>query len=407
MVDDKGRIVANLANAMVALRRAPEFSGLLRYDQMLAAPLLCGPTPVYGRASNHPLGAREEAWRERPVTDTDVSAIQEWLQLSSLSRIGKDTAHQAVDLAAQEKSFHPVRDYLNSLIWDRRDRLSIWLSYYLGVDASPYTKAIGQMFIISTVARIFRPGCKADYMMILEGVQGDGKSTACEILAGNWFSDNLPDASSGKDVYQHLAGKWLIEIGEMSAMSKADSTALKAFITRSVERYRPSYGRKEVIQPRQCIFIGTTNKAVYLRDETGGRRFWPVKVTSIDLDALRQDRDQIFAQAVYAYRNGAAWWPDGDFEREHIAPEQEERFDADAWEQTVRTHLETVSKTTIGDIAREGLHIETPKIGRAEQNRIAAILERLGWHRLPKDWKGNRFWAPASATQPSSNEPRF
>jgi predicted P-loop ATPase len=160
-----------------------------------------------------------------------------------------------------------------------------------------------------------------------------------------------------------------------------------------------------VIQPRQCIFIGTTNQAAYLRDETGGRRFWPVKVSSIDSDALAEDRDQIFAQAVHAYRSGAAWWPDGDFERAYIVPEQEARFEADAWEQIIREHLETVPKTTIGDIAREGLHIETPRIGTADQRRIGAVLERLGWHRLPKDWKGNRYWAPRTAPLFGSTEP--
>jgi hypothetical protein len=392
MVDDKGRVLSNIASAMTAFRNAPELSGLLRYDEMLAASILCKPAPVYGKSPNQALEGPEDPWRERPVTDTDVSAMQEWLQLSGLTRIGKDTTHQAVDLVAHENAFHPVRDYLNNLLWDGEDRLSDWLSSYLGADSSPYTKAIGQMFVISMVARILDAGCKADYMVILESPQGWGKSAACEILGSKWFSDNLPDVSSGKDVDQHLAGKWLIEIREMSAMSKADTTLLKAFITRRVERYRPSYGRKEVIQPRQCVFIGTTNQKVYLRDETGGRRFWPVKISSIDLHALAEDRDQLFAQAVHAYRNGVRWWPDGDFEREHIAPEQEARFEADAWEQIVRTHLETVSKATIGDIARDGLHIETSRIGTADQRRIGAILERLEWHRLPKDSKGNRYW---------------
>jgi predicted P-loop ATPase len=250
------------------------------------------------------------------------------------------------------------------------------------------------MFLIAMVARIFEPGCKADYMMVLEGPQGAMKSTACRILGGEWFDDNLPDISAGKDVSQHLRGKWLIEVAELSSMGRAEAAQLKAFITRAVERYRPPYGRREVIEPRQCSFVGTTNKVAYLRDETGGRRFWPVKVGKIDVAALAKDRDQLFAEAVHRYRAREQWWPDAGFELRYIAPQQAARYEADAWEEAIEKYVnQTKSKFTITEIAREALFLDTPKIGTAEQRRIAAILESLGLKRLPKDWQGKRQWS--------------
>src|SRR5262249_38902107 len=330
--------------------------------------------------------------RMRPVTDADVVELQEWLQRAGLRGVGKETVFSAVDLIARERTYHPVREYLEGLAWDGIARLNTWLSVYLGAERTPYIENIGKMFLISMVARIFRPGCKVDHMLIVEGPQGALKSTVCQTLGGKWFSDALPDISTGKDVSQHLRGKWLIEVSELHAMNRAEATLLKSFITRDTERYRPSYGRLEVIEPRQCVFIGATNREAYLRDETGGRRFWPVKAGVIDVNALKLERDQLLAEAVTLFHAGKPWWPDRTFERDHIAVEQAARYEGDAWEDTVRDYLEDKDKVTVGEVARDALSIETPRIGTADQRRIAAVLELIGWWRLPKDRKGIRWW---------------
>ena len=163
----------------------------------------------------------------------------------------------------------------------------------------------------------------------------------------------------------------------MHAMARAESSLLKAFITRKTERYRPSYGRKEVIEPRQCIFVGTTNKDTYLRDETGGRRFWPIKAGRIDIDALIRDRDQLFAEAVAAFHSGEAWWPDKDFEREHIMPEQEARYEARRLGREDQAIPRRMRRASPSDRSpSDALFMETAKIGTAEQRRIAAVLDQ-------------------------------
>jgi predicted P-loop ATPase len=389
MTNKAGAPVPNLANAMLALRRDPELIGLVAHDQMLCAPMLMAPVPWVpgGTKPAVPFGASP-----RPLTDNDVAAIQEYVQYTGLKSITARVMHEAVNLRAEELAYHPVRDYLDRLAWDGTSRVDQWLTTYLGAEPTPYAQGIGRMFLVAMVARIFEPGCKADYMLVLEGPQGALKSTACAILGGEWFSDGMPPVSIGKDAQLHLAGKWLIEVAEMSAIAKTEAAQLKAFVTRREERYRPPYGRKEVIQPRQCVFVGTTNKSAYLRDETGGRRFWPVKVGTIDLDALRRDRDQLLAEAVRLYRERAPWWPDAAFEAEHIKPEQDARYEADAWEQAIAEWLRGHDRTTVLQVAKGALGFSTDRIGTREQRRIADVLEHLGWQRS-RSGKA-RWWLP-------------
>jgi predicted P-loop ATPase len=384
--DGGGRPLPVLANIMVALRAAPQIEDAFNFDEMLRAPILMLALPMVRRLSVD-LGPYP-----RPVRDTDVSQLQDFLQREGLPKIGMNMTRQAVELRARDCSFHPVRIYLDDLLWDRKPRLDDWLSTYLGAAPSPYVKAIGRMFLIAMVARIFEPGCKADYMLVLEGEQGARKSAACSVLAGQWFSDQLPDihARNDKDTSQHLRGKWLIEVAELSATSRAETEHLKAFITRRVEHYRPSYGRLDVDEPRQCVFIGTTNKKTYLRDETGARRYWPVGVGKIDLDKLSKDRDQLFAEAVHRYHEGERWWPNEAFEREHIKPQQDDRFEGDPWDDLIADYVANLSRVRVTDIARQALFIESAKIGTSDQRRIASILTGLGFHPV-RDWQGRAY----------------
>jgi predicted P-loop ATPase len=402
-----------LANAALALREAPELAGLVSFDQMARLKLLRRAVPDSRTA---PVPA------PRLMTDADIDAVQEWLQRAELRRLGKEVTHQAVDLVAQENGFHPVRDYLGGLRWDGTPRADKWLSYYLGAEPTPYTAAIGRMVLVGMVARVMRPGCKADHMMVLEGPQGAGKSTACAILGGAWFSDGLPDLAGDQvRVSMYLRGKWLIEVSELSALGRAETAQLKAFLTRTEERYIPKHGRTEMVEPRQCLFIGTTNKEAYLRDETGGRRFWPVRVGAIDLEALAHDRDQLMAEAVAAWRAGERWWPEGEFERQHIAPEQEARYEADEWERLIGHWLcrrgegeerndshdndagapPDNHKTTLAQVARRALGLGKDRMTTAEQRRITAAMTRLGWV-AKRDMKG-RWWEATGAAHDSTS----
>jgi predicted P-loop ATPase len=391
VVDDRGRTLPVLRNVTLALRSAPEIAEAFAYDELDALVIVKRKLPLAEGAQG-----RTVAPPPRPLTDVDVSQVQEWLQYVGLPRIGAVIVHQAITLRAQERAFHPVRDYLKRLVWDGRPRLGTWLTRYLGAASRPYTDAIGTMFLTAAVARVFEPGCKVDYVLILEGQQGISKSSACGVLGGAWFTDSLPDVGRKTDAAQHLRRKWFVEISELSALSRAEVETLKAFLSRRVERYRPPYGRAEVVEPRSCVFMGTTNKETYLKDETGGRRFWPVRLGQIDLQALAADRDQLFAEAVIAYQRGEPWWPTANFERLHIRAEQDARREVDPWQEPIAAFLACRQSVTPGQVARQALRIDMPRVATSDMRRITAVLVALGWTRSErKDAAGNfPYFAP-------------
>ena len=249
-----------------------------------------------------------------------------------------------------------------------------------------YLSAVGQKFMISAVARALKPGCKVDTMLVLEGDQGTKKSSAVQILAGvAYFSDNLPTMGT-KDASDHIRGKWIIEVGELSAMQKSEIETTKAFISRQEEKFRPPYNRKEITYPRRCVFIGTTNEKTYLRDETGNRRFWPVPIGAIDLTALKRDRDLLWAEALYRYRKGEKWYLTED-EGKLAAAVQQDRVSEDIWQEQLSIALEGITEISVTEAAAK-LLLETAKVGRADQNRITASLKGLGFVREGKFTQG-------------------
>jgi predicted P-loop ATPase len=394
LLSDKRKPLSVFRNVMVALRNDPAFSDAIGYDDFYKRPVLWRPLGNGARLAD-PLA----------ITDKHIADIQEWMQQAGLRQIGHDNVKRAIDSYAREHVFHPVRDYLDPLIWDQQPRVEHWLSDVFGVERNPYHAAIGRLFLIAMVARIYDPGCKADYMLVIEGEQGKLKSMVCAKLAQPWFSDSLPELTAGgKDAFMHLRGKWLLEIPEMHAFNKAESNHLKSFLTRVAERYRPPYAEHEVDEPRQCLFIGTTNKEIYLKDETGGRRFWPFKAVHISVDRLEQTRDQLLAEAKTLWNDGAQHWPSAAFEAQYCAPQQAARYDGDAWIEPIASYLNGKIQTTLMEIAIYALGFAKDRLGTQEQNRIKRVLTDIQWQRSGRNNVGTTVFKPRYPTPPEPLE---
>lgn len=355
---------------------------------------------------------REEWVREPPaqagfptpqpgeVRDEHDTYVQHWFHGKRQMSVAAVTA--AVMSAARSNRFHPVRDYLTKLEWDGELRLTKLLPRYFGVADSHYSQEVGRRWLISAVARVMRPGCKVDTMLIIEGEQGKKKSSALAALVGaDWFADTKLDL--GKvDAYQALRGKWVIEMAELDAMKNQELTRIKAFLTSSKDSYRPSYGKRTLDYPRQTVFAGTTNEDKYLHDLTGNRRFWPVRAETILVDELARDRDQLWAEALQAFNcgtdKGGCWWLDTDELIAAAEGEQESRMvDEHPWTPIVRDWLRrcalpnSLSRpvgsedvdlqhgVTTTQVLLGALGARKDAIGKPDAMKIGAILKQLGF----------------------------
>ena len=389
---------ALIANAALALERAPGMEELLAFDEFSLDIALRRQPPWSSR----------EMQADEPWADHDSTGAAVWMQREHAVHASSAVAGEAAVWVARKRSFHPVRRWLRSLHWDGDPRLDTWLSKYLGAPAAGYTASIGRCFLIGAVARIMEPGCKVDNALILEGPQGILKSTAIRILAGGeqWYTDDIPPIGT-KDAQISLCGKWIFEISELDAMLRADPAAIKSFISRQVDRYRPPYARKPIKVPRQCVFIGTTNQTEWMRDETGNRRQWAVPCTKIDIDALIRDQPQLWAEAVALYENGTSVFPTDAKVIGEIRAEQHKRMESDVWEDKVLRWCESPERlpdahgrgapplsslpfdVTIADILTHCIERPIERQDQPAKNRIVRILKSAGWDMQPV-WDGSR-----------------
>lgn len=320
-----------------------------------------------------------------------------------LLRISQETVSAGVRCRGYQIKRHEPRDWLASLKWDGKSRIDTFFAEYLGAKKSGYSSAVSRNFWIGMVARLYRPGCQLDNMVILEGRQGIYKSKALEAIGGKWYMEAAEEITS-KDFFVALAGKLIVEIADLDSFSRADTNRIKKVITCRTDRYRQPYGRATQDHPRQSIFVGTTNEQHYLRDSTGARRFWPITCGRIELDRIRADREQLFAEAVSRYLTNEDWYKVPHDETVH---EQDLRRDYDEWENLVQEYVVGKSEISLTDFTAS-IGMDKAKIDKTTQMRLGIILRRMGWERrtvrrgltTPKLW-----FAPSELPDGGSNLP--
>ena len=334
--EDKGW-QTTLANIVLILHHDPKLRGVAAINRLRGGPVMLRRAPWDSRTEEIPEGGAP--WR-----DSDNAGLR--LYMESAWRItGKDKIQDGLDLVREQNSFDPVQDYLNGLVWDGTDRLDTMLVRWMGAEDNKYVRAVTRKWMCAAVARAMHPGCKFDNMLILIGRQGIGKSNLARALSRGWFTDSLGRMDASKDAYERLSGVWIAEIAELAAAKKAEVEDIKNFISKQEDTFRRAYAREQGTYRRHCVFYGSTNDQEFLRDRTGGRRFWPVEVIGFDrgqLQGFEAEVDQLWAEAVVRWKQGEVLWLN-DAETYAMAEEMQDAHTAvDEWTDDIQTYLETL-----------------------------------------------------------------
>ncbi|CUJ83723.1 putative P-loop ATPase [Ruegeria denitrificans] len=382
-----GEILVRLQNFTLLLNNSEQTAGLVGRNLMDMRIYLLRPVP----GSKTP----KTTFTIRPIRDGDWVKLKMWFERQGVFRsVATEMVKDAITAVADENEFDPLADYLTNLPPPGYfgSVVSNWLVRYAGASTSPltgdpadqtvhnaYLQTVGACWLISAVARALQPGCQADHALIFEGPQGGGKSTLFRTLAGDeFFSDSLPDFHSEK-APQHIMGKWIIEMSELTSVLKSELEDMRRFMTRRVERFKMPYDKFEIDYPRRCVIGGSTNRNDYLRDSQGERRFWIVQTPNpIDLIGLARDRDLIWADAVAMYRQGMVWYLTDPAVKDYALRIQRSRVAADPWEGVLRPYLEQRTEVTITDcLTTVGKEPQRQTV--SDQNRVKAILELCGF----------------------------
>lgn len=377
---------AGLPNIYAILRNAPEWEGVVVYNDARGEVQFSAPPPFVEAAPG--------AWTpERLSLATRVKTVI-WLDRVWHLKTNTKTVGEAFEAIAASRKVNPVQAYLKGLKWDGVPRLDTWLVRYCGTKDTPYTRGIGAAWLRQGVARAMRPGSPFYGMLVLEGLQGRGKSTVFSILGGEYFTDDVVDLHN-KDAVAQVRRSWVVELPELAAMRRSELEATKAFLTRRTDNQRLAYREDPEAMARRCIFGGSTNADVWLVDVSGNRRFWPARVGVIDLEALSRDRDQLWAEAVHTWTAGAPANLPPELWAE-AAEEQGDRTMDDVWEGAVTRYLANKSQTSAEDVLVDAIGLKLEQITQRERLRIGDVLRRLGWGRrqvrVKRDNKEVREW---------------
>lgn len=372
-MNQHGDVRKTKENINIILSNHPAWRGVLGYNTF-SGNIIKRKSPPYPNSPNNGQGE----W-----TDTDNEKLSRWFSRNYDFEPSNERLQATVVDFSMDNPFNPVREYLEQCHekWLNADSprgyATRWVEKYFGAKESPATRQFEKTWLISAVARIYEPGCKADNVLILEGEQGLLKSTALSILGGEWFNDTSIDFVD-KDSLMRIHESWIIEMPELDKFKKADSDRAKSFFSRCEDKFRVPYGHNIITKKRQCVFAGTTNTADYLKDSTGNRRYMPIEcLKRCDIDALKADRDLIWGEAVQMYKYGEPWWYNDTIKE--IQEAQAARFAEDVWTDHIQEFLKDKTNTTIQILLTEALGMPLERCSKLERNRMADILRGLGW----------------------------